>query len=347
MKKNLKILFIQLCVLAIGCFIGEAVFGLPKWLGLVIAGLMFYLVFFIIQIKGAMSNIKDEDGGLNAHDIEVSNMISTLNNILSLNQENLILAGLKDGNLAETNQRIKELNASGADNLNIFGISPKSYYKESSSESGLAGTKLSQKIRDLRSKTDGVMSKLKKPVAVILLSASAVGGLGYGIHESGQPSKLEMKMEVEKPAVFAAIRQANRIDGPKRDEIKWQTYFENFSNMSRDEVDYLIKNMYDRKNADIILNHYLNYIKNKPAAEFEQKLKLQMEKKYPDFMNVLSLTEKIADYNERKETLQRLFENNYTQFSNDEVKYLAGKAYFVNWSDYVFRKFSLYKESHK
>lgn len=35
-------------------------FGLPKWLGLVIAGLMFYLVFFIIQIKGAMSNIKDE-----------------------------------------------------------------------------------------------------------------------------------------------------------------------------------------------------------------------------------------------------------------------------------------------
>lgn len=33
---------------------------LPKWLGLVIAGLMFYLVFFIIQIKGAMSNIKDE-----------------------------------------------------------------------------------------------------------------------------------------------------------------------------------------------------------------------------------------------------------------------------------------------
>ena len=60
MKKNLKILFIQLCVLAIGCFIGEAVFGLPKWLGLVIAGLMFYLVFFIIQIKGAMSNIKDE-----------------------------------------------------------------------------------------------------------------------------------------------------------------------------------------------------------------------------------------------------------------------------------------------
>ena len=51
MKKNLKILFIQLCVLAIGCFIGEAV---------VIAGLMFYLVFFIIQIKGAMSNIKDE-----------------------------------------------------------------------------------------------------------------------------------------------------------------------------------------------------------------------------------------------------------------------------------------------
>ena len=60
MKKNLKILFIQLCVLAIGSFIGEAVFGLPKWLGLVIAGLMFYLVFFIIQIKGAMSNIKDE-----------------------------------------------------------------------------------------------------------------------------------------------------------------------------------------------------------------------------------------------------------------------------------------------
>lgn len=60
MKKNLKVLFIQLCVLAIGCFIGEAVFGLPKWLGLVIAGLMFYLVFFIIQIKGAMSNIKDE-----------------------------------------------------------------------------------------------------------------------------------------------------------------------------------------------------------------------------------------------------------------------------------------------
>ena len=49
-----------MCVLAIGCFIGEAVFGLPKWLGLVIAGLMFYLVFFIIQIKGAMSNIKDE-----------------------------------------------------------------------------------------------------------------------------------------------------------------------------------------------------------------------------------------------------------------------------------------------
>ena len=46
--------------MAIGCFIGEAVFGLPKWLGLVIAGLMFYLVFFIIQIKGAMSNIKDE-----------------------------------------------------------------------------------------------------------------------------------------------------------------------------------------------------------------------------------------------------------------------------------------------
>jgi len=32
MKKNLKILFIQLCVLAIGSFIGEAVFGLPKWL---------------------------------------------------------------------------------------------------------------------------------------------------------------------------------------------------------------------------------------------------------------------------------------------------------------------------
>lgn len=60
MKKNLKILYTQLCVLAIGCFIGEAVFGLPKWLGLVIAGLMFYLVFFIIQIKGAMSNIKDE-----------------------------------------------------------------------------------------------------------------------------------------------------------------------------------------------------------------------------------------------------------------------------------------------
>ena len=60
MKNNLKVLFIQLCVLAIGCFIGEAVFGLPKWLGLVIAGLMFYLVFFIIQIKGAMSNIKDE-----------------------------------------------------------------------------------------------------------------------------------------------------------------------------------------------------------------------------------------------------------------------------------------------
>ena len=28
-------------------FIGEAVFGLPKWLGIVIAGLMFYLVFFI------------------------------------------------------------------------------------------------------------------------------------------------------------------------------------------------------------------------------------------------------------------------------------------------------------
>lgn len=49
MKNNLKVLFIQLCVLAIGCFIGEAVFGLPKWLGLVIAGLMFYLVFFIIQ----------------------------------------------------------------------------------------------------------------------------------------------------------------------------------------------------------------------------------------------------------------------------------------------------------
>ena len=48
MKNNLKVLFIQLCVLAIGCFIGEAVFGLPKWLGLVIAGLMFYLVFFII-----------------------------------------------------------------------------------------------------------------------------------------------------------------------------------------------------------------------------------------------------------------------------------------------------------
>ena len=43
MKNNLKVLFIQLCVLAIGCFIGEAVFGLPKWLGLVIAGLMFYL----------------------------------------------------------------------------------------------------------------------------------------------------------------------------------------------------------------------------------------------------------------------------------------------------------------
>ena len=33
---------------------------MPKWLGLVIAGLMFYLVFFIIQIKGAVSSMKDE-----------------------------------------------------------------------------------------------------------------------------------------------------------------------------------------------------------------------------------------------------------------------------------------------
>ena len=64
MKNNLKVLFIQLCVLAIGCFIGEAVFGLPKWLGLVIAGLMFYLVFFIIQIKGTMSSMKDEVSSL-------------------------------------------------------------------------------------------------------------------------------------------------------------------------------------------------------------------------------------------------------------------------------------------
>lgn len=284
---------------------------------------------------------------LNAHDLEVSNMISTLNKVMSLNQENLILAGLKDGNLAETDQRIKELNASGVNNLSTLGISPASYYNESSSVSGLTVAKLSQKIRGLRSKTDGVMSKLKKPVAIILLSASAVGGLGYGIHESGQPSKLEMKMGMEKPAVLAAIRQANRIDGHVRDEMKFQTYFENFSNMSRDEVDYLIMNMYSRKNADIMLNHYLNYIKNKPTAEYEQKLKSQMEKKYPDFMNSLYLAERITDLKQRNETLVELFDNNYTQFSIDEIRFLASKAYLLNWSDRVFRMYSLYKDSHR
>ena len=53
MKNNLKILFIQFWVLSIGSLICGVLFDIPKWLGLVISGIMFYSVFFVFQIKGA------------------------------------------------------------------------------------------------------------------------------------------------------------------------------------------------------------------------------------------------------------------------------------------------------
>ena len=60
MKKNLKVLFIQLCVLAIGCFIGEEVFGFAQMAWTCDSRSYVLFGIFIIQIKGAMSNIKDE-----------------------------------------------------------------------------------------------------------------------------------------------------------------------------------------------------------------------------------------------------------------------------------------------
>ena len=60
MKNNLKILFIQFGVLAFGSLICEYFFNIPKWLGFVISGLMFFLVFFIIQIKSAQNNKEKE-----------------------------------------------------------------------------------------------------------------------------------------------------------------------------------------------------------------------------------------------------------------------------------------------
>ena len=47
MKNNLKILFIQFWVLSIGSLICGVLFDIPKWLGLVISGLMFFSVFFV------------------------------------------------------------------------------------------------------------------------------------------------------------------------------------------------------------------------------------------------------------------------------------------------------------
>ena len=47
MKNNLKILFIQFWVLSIGSLICGVLFDIPKWLGLVISGLMFFSVFCI------------------------------------------------------------------------------------------------------------------------------------------------------------------------------------------------------------------------------------------------------------------------------------------------------------
>lgn len=60
MKRNLKILFIQFGVLAFGSLFCEYFFNIPKWLGFAISGLMFFLVFFIIQIKGTQNNKEKE-----------------------------------------------------------------------------------------------------------------------------------------------------------------------------------------------------------------------------------------------------------------------------------------------
>ena len=51
MKNNLKILFIQFWVLSIGSLICGVLFDIPKWLGLVISGLMFFSVFLYFKLK--------------------------------------------------------------------------------------------------------------------------------------------------------------------------------------------------------------------------------------------------------------------------------------------------------
>lgn len=60
MKNNLKILLIQFWVLAFGCVICEVILNIPKWLSFVISGLMFFLVFFAIQIIGAQNDDENE-----------------------------------------------------------------------------------------------------------------------------------------------------------------------------------------------------------------------------------------------------------------------------------------------
>ena len=60
MKKNLKILMLQFAILIVGSGILDIMFDMPKWFELVVLGLLFYLVFFIIQIKGAMKNEREK-----------------------------------------------------------------------------------------------------------------------------------------------------------------------------------------------------------------------------------------------------------------------------------------------
>ncbi len=51
---------LQFAILIVGSGILDIMFDMPKWFELVVLGLLFYLVFFIIQIKGAMKNEREK-----------------------------------------------------------------------------------------------------------------------------------------------------------------------------------------------------------------------------------------------------------------------------------------------
>ena len=51
---------LQFAILIVESGILDIMFDMPKWFELVVLGLLFYLVFFIIQIKGAMKNEREK-----------------------------------------------------------------------------------------------------------------------------------------------------------------------------------------------------------------------------------------------------------------------------------------------